>query len=68
MLNPLRNHESLYLSSEGRPFGRDIRFLQILDGSWWIHMSHKKNPPIFHYTSCLLGILTMAYYNPYVAG
>ena len=33
MLNPLRNHESLYLSSEGRPFGRDIRFLQILDGS-----------------------------------
>ena len=32
--------------------------------------SHEKNPPTptFHYTGCLIGILTMVYCNPYVIG
>ncbi len=29
-------------------------------------MSHEKNPPTFHYTGWLIGILIMAYYNPYI--
>ena len=28
------------------------------------HVSHEKNSLTFHYTSCLIGILTMVYYNP----
>ena len=28
----------------------------------------RKNPPTFHYTGWLIGILTMVYYNPYIAG
>ena len=32
------------------------------------HMSHEKNPPTFHYTGWLIGILTMVYYNPYIKG
>ncbi len=26
-------------------------------------LSHEKNPPTFHYTGCLIGILIMVYYN-----
>ena len=32
------------------------------------HLSHEKNPPTFHYTGCLIGILILAYYNPYITG
>ncbi len=32
------------------------------------YVSHEKNPPTFHYTGWLIGILTMVYYNPYIAG
>ena len=28
----------------------------------------RKNPLPFHYTGCLIGILIMAYYNPYITG
>ena len=31
-------------------------------------LSHEKNPPTFHYTGWLIGILIMAYYNPYITG
>ena len=31
-------------------------------------MSHEKNPPTFHYTGCLIGILTMVYCNPHITG
>ena len=30
------------------------------------HMSHEKNPPTFHYTGWLIGILITAYCNPYI--
>ena len=30
------------------------------------HLSHEKNPPTFHYTGWLMGILIMAYHNPYM--
>ncbi len=33
-----------------------------------IQMSHEKNPPTFHYTGWLIGILTMVYYNPNITG
>ena len=32
------------------------------------NMSHEKNPPTFHYTGWLIGILIMVYYNPYITG
>ena len=32
------------------------------------NMSHEKNPPTFHYTGWLIGILTMVYYNPNITG
>ena len=32
------------------------------------HLSHEKNPPTFHYTGWLIGILIMAYYIPYITG
>ena len=32
------------------------------------HMSHEKNPPTFHFTGLLIGILIMVYYNPYITG
>ena len=32
------------------------------------HLSHEKNPPTFHYTGWLIGILIMVYYNPYITG
>ena len=32
------------------------------------HMSHEKNPPTFHYTGWLIGIIMMVYYNPYTIG
>ena len=31
-------------------------------------LSNEKNPPTFHYTGWLIGILIMAYYNPYITG
>ncbi len=31
-------------------------------------MSHEKDSPTFHYTGWLIGILIMAYYNPYITG
>ena len=34
---------------------------------WWnTQLSHEKNLPTFHYTGWLMGILKMAYYNPYI--
>ena len=30
------------------------------------HMSHEKYPFTFHNTGCLIGALTMAYYNPHI--
>ena len=33
-----------------------------------LQLSHEKNPPTFHYTGWLIGILIMAYYNPYMTG
>ncbi len=33
------------------------------------NLSHEKNPPTFHYTGCLIGILIiMVCYNPYITG
>ena len=32
------------------------------------NVSHKKDPPTFHYTGWLIGILMMVYYNPYITG
>ena len=32
------------------------------------YLSHEKNPPTFHYTGWLIGILIMVYYNPYITG
>ena len=31
-------------------------------------LCHEKNPLTFHYTSWLIGILIMAYYNPHIIG
>ena len=31
-------------------------------------VSHEKNPPTFHYTGWLLGILILVYYNAHIAG
>ena len=31
-------------------------------------MSNEKNPPTFHYTGWLIGILIMVYYIPYITG
>ena len=33
-----------------------------------VHMCHEKNHPTFHYTGWLIGILIVAYYNPYITG
>ena len=33
-----------------------------------IRLSHEKNPPTFHSTGCLIGILIMVYYDPYITG
>ena len=33
-----------------------------------IQLSHEKNPPTFHYTGWLIGILILVYYNPYITG
>ena len=33
-----------------------------------VQVSHEKNPPTFHYTGWLIGILIVAYYNPYITG
>ena len=33
-----------------------------------LHEPPKKTPPTFHYTGCLIGILIIAYYNPYITG
>ena len=30
------------------------------------HVSYEKNPPTFHFTGCLIGILIMVYCNPYI--
>ena len=32
------------------------------------HLSYEKNPPTFHYTGSLIGILIIVYYNPYITG
>ena len=32
------------------------------------HLSHEKNPPTFHCTGLLIGILIMVYYSPYITG
>ena len=32
------------------------------------YLSHEKKPPTFQYTGWSIGILIMAYYNPYIAG
>ena len=34
----------------------------------YTYMSHETNPPTFHYTGWLIGILIMAYYNPHITG
>ena len=34
-----------------------------------LHLSHEKNPPTFHCTGLLIGILIMVvYYIPYITG
>ncbi len=33
-----------------------------------IGLSHKKSPLTFHYTGCLIGILRMVHYSPYITG
>ena len=32
------------------------------------YLSHEKNHPTFYYTGWLIGILIVAYYNPYITG
>ena len=44
-------------------FRRDISFF--FETS---QLSHEKNPPTFHHTGCLIGILILVYYNPYITG
>ena len=42
-----------------------------IDTSWGgreTQRSHEKNPPTFHYTGWLIGILIMVYYNPHITG
>ena len=41
---------------------------QLYCGIGVVDMSHEKNPPTFHYTGWLIGILIMVYYNPYIPG
>ena len=61
----------------GGRFSTFGRWDLILDYSGWIHwllicryasnnhVSNEKKRTTFHYTSCLIGILIMVYYNPY---
>ena len=36
---------------------------------WKVQLSSDENPPVtFHYTGWLIGILILAYYNPYITG
>ena len=45
-------------------FPKDFCFLACKN-----NLSHEKNPPTFHYTGCLIGILIiMVCYNPYITG
>ena len=32
------------------------------------HVSHEKKNLTFHYTGCLIGILLLDYYNPFITG
>ena len=62
-----------------RPIGSMYGIFTYMKGEQWLHsrgkgkiniphMSHEKNPPTFHYTGWLIGILIVAYYNPYITG
>ena len=48
----------------------DVSLLYLLSKTmiFHCHMSHEKNPPTFHYTGWLIGILIMVYYNPHIIG
>ena len=39
-----------------------------ISSSLYGELSHEKNPPTFHYTGWLIGILIMVYYNLYRTG
>ena len=46
-----------------------ITHLLTIDPNFLGHPSEpRKNPPTFHYTGWLIGILIMDYYNPYITG
>ena len=50
-----------------KAYAKETPFMDLLLNSH-VQMSHEKNPPTFHYPSCLIGNLTMVYYNPFTSG
>ena len=40
----------------------------MMRGTQFGDVGHEKIPPTFHHTSWLIGILILAYYNPYIVG
>ena len=63
---------------ENRPFWMENRPGKMVNNPWLCystesccyscHVSHEENPLTFHYSGCLIGILIMVYYNPYITG
>ncbi len=51
-----------------KPFSRHFQLEPIFLKHSISQLSHEKNPPTFHYTGWLIGILVMVYYNPYITG
>ena len=50
-----------FLSALEIPYGQRVKHYQR-------SFEPRKNPPTFHYTGWLIGILIMVYYNPYMTG
>ena len=45
-------------------FENQMQCFLLIHGPIRLQVSHEKNPPTFHYTGWLIGILTLVYYNP----
>ena len=52
----------------GKQIIKTVLRVQLPSKSLSTQLSNEKNPPTFHYTGCLIGILIMAYYNLHITG
>ena len=75
--NPFEKYESKWESSPNNGENKKCskpspRYSTGIETSKQAQISHekkeRKKTPTFHYTGCWIGILTMGYYTPYIAG